>query len=72
MKAYQVQFCLPVENPEDNITMERRGQVVHFLVPCNLPDLGEIGYAKLSELAKDTTIAALSPSHNKKKTPIKE
>lgn len=53
MKAYQVQFILPCEQPLNNIRRIIRKGVVHFEVPINTPDLQSLGYEFLAANAKD-------------------
>lgn len=52
MKAYQVQFILPVDKPEDNVRRTLKKTVVVFDVPINLPNLHTIGYSDLVALAE--------------------
>jgi hypothetical protein len=67
VKAYQVQFLLPCENPVDNIVKKVRGKTLFFDVPINLPDLHNVGFAYLIEHAKVAEKSALSTDLNKKK-----
>ena len=66
MKAYQVQFTLPVDNPESNVFITRKKTVVVFEVPINLPDINIIGYSQLSAIARETEFPALLTRHNNK------
>ena len=52
MKAYQVQFSLPCEKPEDNIKIIRRKTIIIFEVPVNLPELHNVGYSQLLEFSE--------------------
>lgn len=60
MKAYKVQFLLPVNNPVDNIRIIRKKSVVVFEVPVNTPDLHELGYRQLVAWAEAAEKLALS------------
>lgn len=65
-KAYQVQFVLPVNNPEDNVVRTRKRGVIHFEVPINHPDINNLGIQKLLEVAHDTEkLTLLTPLNNK-------
>lgn len=71
-KAYQVQFKMPCEQPENNITRTLKRGVVHFEVPINHPDINNLGIQKLLEVAVDTTKVTLLTPLNKKKTLAKD
>lgn len=66
MKAYQVQFTLPVDNPESNVFITRKKTVVVFEVPINLPDINIIGYSQLSAIAREPEFPALLTRLNNK------
>lgn len=66
-KAYQVQFTLPVDNPEDNVVKIIRRTVIHFEVPVNYPSFEQVGYAELLRVAKVKELLTESTGLNKKK-----
>lgn len=75
MKAFQIQFVLPCEYPEDNVVKKIKKEVIHFEVPINLPDMENIGFRKLLELAKleekpDLSTIPKNKSDKKLKVPI--
>lgn len=75
MKAYKVQFSLPVDNPVNNIRMTRKKTVIEFEVPINTPDLANLGYSFLAANAVETVAPTEAPEevvpvihkHNKKR-----
>ncbi len=66
VKAYQVQFLLPCEDPVNNIWRRIKRGVVHFEVPINTPDIHMVGYSQLAAWAKDATKPDLPTSLNNK------
>lgn len=64
--AFQIQFTLPVNKPEENVWKRRKGKVVHFEVPINLPDIENVGYRQLIEMAEYSAGLALSTALNNK------
>jgi hypothetical protein len=68
MTTYTVQFILPVDKPESNVSITWHGRVAHFDVPINHPDAHNMGYQDLLAAAELSGLLGL-PTHlnNKKK-----
>jgi len=62
MTAYDVQFVLPVDNPEKNVRITRKGKVAHFEVPINHPDAHNMGFMDLLAAAELSGLLGL-PTH---------
>jgi len=52
MTRFTVQFELPVENPENNVSMKRVRGSIKFFVPVNLHDAHHLGFQELLEKAE--------------------
>jgi len=73
MTNYQVQFILPVDNPEKNVRITRRKATVMFEVPINHPDAHKMGFMDLVAAADLSGLLGLcTPLNNKRLTPKKE
>lgn len=57
MKAYQVQFVLPCEDPVNNVRMIRRKTTLVFELPINYPSCEQVGLAELMRVAKVTQLS---------------
>jgi hypothetical protein len=49
MKHYQVQYIMPVDNPEDNVVKTRVKDGYIFHVPVNHPKANRLGFSDLLE-----------------------
>lgn len=67
MKAYQVQYILPVDNPESNVTKKRGKTVITFFVPINHPLADSMGIRQLLDVAQDEKLLTVLPELNKNK-----
>ena len=72
MTRYEVQFTLPVNNPENFVRITRCSTCVTFEVPLNYPDIHKMGYADLVAAAELTGLVGLSTHLNKKSTGYSE
>lgn len=66
MTEYTVQFELPVNDPVNNVRMERRKRVIHFTVPINHPDAHNLGLADLMAAVERRELLTQSTALNKK------
>lgn len=65
MTSYQVQFCLPVDNPENKVRMTKRKGSIVFEVPINFPDAHNMGFQDLLAAAELSGLLGLSSTLNK-------
>lgn len=67
MTMFQVQFVLPVDNPEKNVRVTKRKQLFTFEVPVNHPDAHQMGFMDLLAAAELSGLLGL-PTHLNKKS----
>jgi hypothetical protein len=63
---FTVQFVLPVDNPVNNVRAIRVKSGTVFEVPVNLPDVGNVTYSQLLEMARVSGLLGLSTDLNNK------
>ena len=66
MTTYSVQFELPVDNPERNVSIRRGKGSVTFFVPINHPDAHNMGFQDLIAAAELSGLVRIVPSPNNK------
>lgn len=64
MTRYEVQFELPVNNPENNVSKRVKKGVTIFFVPINHPDAHNMGYQDLIAAQELSGLLKLSPPLN--------
>lgn len=67
MTKYEVQFELPVDNPENNVAMRRKQGAITFFVPINHPKAHNLGFQDLLDAAQLSGLLRVSTPLNKKK-----
>lgn len=56
--GYVVQFCMPVDNPVNNVRKRREKGVVIFDVPINFPNIHNLTYVQLYLASEETAKSA--------------
>lgn len=72
MTTYTVQFTLPVDNPMNNVLIERRKGHMTFLLPLNYPDAHNMGFKDLLAAAELSGLFTVSTPLNNKVLNYKE
>jgi len=66
MTTFIIQYTMPVENPEKNVSIERFKGVIRFFVPLNIPEAHNLTLNDLLTYAELSGKLALSTTLNKK------
>lgn len=64
MTEYRVQYEMPVNDPVNNVRMERKRGVIHFFVPLNHPDAHNLGLVELMAAVERRELLTLSTDLN--------
>ncbi len=72
MTKYQVQFSLPVDNPEKNVRITRGRKMFTFEVPINHPEAHNMGFMDLLFAVELSGLLGLSTDVNIKSLLPKE
>lgn len=72
MTQYEVQFILPVNNPEKNVRVTRAGKTITFEVPINHPDAHNLGFMDLLAAAELSGLLGLPTGLNNTDVSYKE
>lgn len=65
MTTYNVQYILPVDNPENNVSKRSNKFGITFFVPINHPDAHNMGFQDLLAAADLSGLLVVSTPHNK-------
>jgi hypothetical protein len=68
MTTYTVQFILPVDKPENNVSMTRSKKHITFDVPINYPDAHNLGFRDLLAAAELSGLFTVSTPLNKNRS----
>jgi len=70
MTKYTVQFTMPVDNPEKNVSVTKRKGCLTFELPINYPDAHKMNLSDLIAAAELSGLVNLSTPHNKNRISV--